>query len=52
MLTFLNCKLSNFQRDLPDVAIRNSIRTEEIFQNFTDFCVPDITKTNKVINLI
>ena len=30
MDTFLNCNLSKFRNDLPNVAIRNSIRTDSI----------------------
>ena len=50
MLTFQNCDLSKCQNNLPNVAIRNSIQTDDSFP-ISSFCVPDISKTNKVRNL-
>ena len=50
MPTFLNCDLSNFGSDLLSVAIGNFIRTDETFDNFTDFCVLYITKIIKAKN--
>ena len=49
MHTILNCDLSNFQRDLPNVAIMRSIQTDEIFEMFeekNDFSV-SISETIK-----
>ena len=34
MPTFLNCDLPVFESDLPIVAIRNSIRTDDFFCHF------------------
>ena len=53
MHTFLSCELSKFRNYLLNVAIRNFIQTDEIltFFIFPDFCVPDISKTDKVRNL-
>ena len=34
MQTFLNCDLSKFRNDLPNVTIRNSIQTYEFFEIF------------------
>ena len=50
MHTFLKCDLSIFLNGLPNVAIKNSIQTDEIFDifQFPDFCVPDISNTNRV----
>ena len=53
MHTFINFNLSKFRNDLPNVAIRNSIQTDEIFEIFpiSSFLSPDISETNKVKNL-
>ena len=51
---FPNCHKSKFRNDLPNVAINNSIQADESFDilsQFPDFCVPDISKYNKVRNL-
>ena len=51
MHTFLYCDLSYLGSYLPCVAIRNSIRTDEmydIFLQYTDFWVLYILKTFKV----
>ena len=51
MHTFLNCNLSKFRNDLPNVAISNSIKKDDIFDIFPDFCVPYVSKTNRARNL-
>ena len=53
MYTFINCNQSKFRNDLLDVVIKNSIQPDDIFEffQFTDFRVPDISKSNKVKNL-
>ena len=40
------------RNDLPNLAIRNYIQTDEVFEifQFPDFCVQDISRTNKVRN--
>ena len=51
MHTFLKWDLLKVRNYLPNTAIRNSIQTGDIFLQFPDFCVLDISKTNKVRNL-
>ena len=53
--TFLNCNLSKFQNDqnfkISECSDQEIYSSRRNFFQFPDFCVPDISKTDKVINL-
>ena len=52
MHNILYCDLSNFRKDLLNVAIMSYIQTDDIFEkNKTDYCAPYISKTTQVKNL-
>ena len=55
MYAIPKCDLSNFQRDLPNVAIMKSIQADKMFDIFeekTDFCeIKYISKTVKIKKL-